>query len=222
LKKRIKVLFEDEYFIVFDKPSGIVVIPTPQKDNLCLTQIVNREYASHIAPKKLHPCHRIDRDTSGAIIYAKGKHFQRLMMDKFRKHEVKKVYIAFVHGIIRKKRGEMRSYISNIERLRFTRGPFYMFAVTKYRVLEYKNKFSVVEVYPVTGRTNQIRIHFKEIGHPLVGERKYAFARDYSLKFRRAALHAHILEWNHPVNGEKVKVVSDLADDMKRLLSQFS
>jgi len=222
LKKGIRVLFEDDYYVVFDKPAGIVVIPIPRNDEKTLVDIVNRQYASRLNSIKLHPCHRIDRDTSGAIIFSKGKHAQKIMMDKFRQQEVRKTYIAFVHGRINNKAGEIKSSVQNIERQRFQQRMPQRPAVTRYKLIAHKKMFSIVEAYPITGRTNQIRIHFKQIGHPLVGERKYAFARDYSLKFRRAALHAHMLQWVHPVTGKKVKVASGLADDMQRFLAMHS
>jgi 23S rRNA-/tRNA-specific pseudouridylate synthase len=91
-------------------------------------------------------------------------------------------------------------------------------AITRYRVLDEREDFSVVEVEPVTGRTNQIRLHFKSLGHPLVGERRFAFARDYGVKFRRVALHARSIEFKQPENGRRLLISADIPDDMARLL----
>jgi len=91
--------------------------------------------------------------------------------------------------------------------------------VTRYQVVEARRFFSVVHVYPLTGRTNQIRIQFSQAGFPLVGERKYAFARDYSLKFRRVALHASELQWRDPLDRRMIKVISPVPEDMKAFLS---
>ena len=91
-------------------------------------------------------------------------------------------------------------------------------ASTGYKVLERRKDFSIVELSPETGRTNQIRIHFKSIGHPLVGETKFAFRRDFALRAKRVCLHAKYIEFKHPWTGEIVKVESFLARDMQKFL----
>ena len=92
-------------------------------------------------------------------------------------------------------------------------------ALTRYRVLESRKNFCVIDVMPVTGRTNQIRIHFAQLKHPLVGEDKYAFRKDFELKFKRTALHARELEWYHPLVKKNIKVTAPVPDDMNRFLA---
>ncbi len=92
-------------------------------------------------------------------------------------------------------------------------------ALTHYRVRDYHKNFTVVDVVPITGRTNQIRIHFAKIGHPLVGEDKYAFRKDFELRFRRTALHAARLEWPHPVTGKMLVAEAPLPEDMMKFLN---
>src|SRR3990167_6416126 len=93
--KTIPLLYEDQYYVVFDKPPGLLVIPTPANEKRTLVNLVNLEYGD---PQncRLHPCHRLDRDTSGAIIFAKGKKNQQLMMQEFHRQRIKKKYIAFI------------------------------------------------------------------------------------------------------------------------------
>ena len=91
-------------------------------------------------------------------------------------------------------------------------------ALTKYRVLEERRNFSIIEVMPFTGRRNQIRIHFKQIGHPIVGETKYAFRRDFKLRAKRLCLHAQGLEFTHPVTQKKLHLRVELPQDMKYFL----
>ncbi|HQP10035.1 MAG TPA: RNA pseudouridine synthase [Candidatus Omnitrophota bacterium] len=210
----IKILYEDDHYIVFDKPAGLLVIPTSKNEKRTLVNIVNQQYAAGEGTPKLHPCHRIDEDTSGAIIFAKGKSFQRMMMDLFKRRYVTKKYIALVHGRLPSEKGEFRNPVYK----QFGRKRVFSSAITRYRVLSAKRQFSIVEVQPVTGRTNQIRIHFSQAGHPLLGERKFAFARDYALKFRRTALHAASVEWKHPVYHRTVSVQSDLPKDMSEFI----
>lgn len=213
-QRPIAVLYADECCMVFDKPAGVLVIPAPADERQTLMEIVNRQYASHQG-WKLHPCHRLDRETSGAIIFAKGKRYQQLMMGLFHKRAVIKKYITFVQGRLRHRQGELRSRIQDLEQRRFRARAAARLCVTRYRVITERKRFSIVEVFPVTGRTNQIRIQFAEIGHPLVGERKYALARDYTIRFRRVALHACALGWTHPTTHKRISVTSPLPKDME-------
>lgn len=210
--KKYSIIYEDDSIIVADKPSGMLVIPSPNKETNTLTDLLNRDLDERSIEANAYPCHRLDRETSGLIVYAKGKKMQALMMEKFRQRTVKKTYIAFVHGNMEKKSGTINIGIYNKNKKREQE------AVTKYKVLEKRKDFTVLEVEPVTGRTNQIRIHFKEIGHPLVGESFFIFRRDYQLKFKRAALHAHKLGFAHPATGEQLIFESPLPEDMKKLL----
>ncbi len=216
--KFIKVVYEDAAFAVFEKPAGILVVPTPKKETNTMVDVVNREYRTPAETEKWYPCHRLDRDTSGLIIFAKGTHNQELMMNEFRRQAVKKDYIAFVHGKLRRPIGEIKSHIRDLDSLRFDRDSAAKLAVTRYRVADFRRNYCVVEVNPVTGRTNQIRIQFAEIGHPLLGERKYAFAKDYPLKFRRTALHAQKIVWRHPISKKTIEVESPLPKDMSEFL----
>lgn len=209
--KKYKIIYEDEYLIVVDKPSGMLVIPTPDKETNTLTDLLNRELDERHVEVNAHPCHRIDRETSGLIIYAKGKKAQQLMMEEFRKKTVKKTYVAFVHGDVRKKFDTIERDIYNKSKGRKEN------AETKYTVIEKRKDFTMIEAMPVTGRTNQIRIHLKSIGHPLVGESVYAFRKDFDLKFKRVALHASYLRFTHPVTKEVMEFKSPLPEDMKAL-----
>ena len=201
------IIYEDDSIIVVNKPAGMLVIPTPKNETHTLTNLLNRELDSRGIEANAHPCHRIDRETSGLILYAKGKKAQQLMMEKFRRHEVKKAYLAFVHGRLDRNSGSIDSPIEHKR------------SVTKYKVREQRCGFCIVEVEPVTGRTNQIRIHFKAIGHPLVGERRLAFAKDYELNFRRAALHSYRIEFVHPLTNKSLVLTSPLPDDMEKFLA---
>jgi len=192
----IPIVYEDNWLLIADKPSGLLVIPTPKKEKRTLTSILS-----------LHPCHRLDRETSGLIIYAKTKSVQKKMMDLFSRRLVKKHYLAFVQGKLRQRSGEIRMPIEGKP------------AQTRYEVLEERNGFSIVKVSPFTGRKNQIRIHFKSIGHPLVGESKFAFRKDFALKAKRACLHAAFLEFLHPVTNKILKVEAKLAADMEQFLN---
>ena len=211
--KRYRIVYEDEQLIVVDKPSGMLVIPTPKKETNTLTDLLNRELDERGIEANAYPCHRLDRETSGLIIYAKGKSIQQVMMEEFKKRAVKKTYIAFVNGRTAKDFDIIRKRIYNRNKNRNDE------AVTRYKTLERREDFTILEAEPVTGRTNQIRIHFKEIGHPLVGESVFAFRKDFKLKFKRVALHAAYIRFAHPVTRRKLEFSAPMPGDMEKFLN---
>lgn len=193
----IPVIYEDDSLAVVDKPSGLLTVPTPKNERRTLTSILG-----------LYPCHRLDRDTSGLIIYAKTKLVQNKMMEEFRQRSVKKTYIAFVQGIPSRGQGVIKDRIEGLS------------AETGYKVIEKRSGFAIVEAMPTTGRTNQIRIHFKSIGHPILGETKYAFRRDFKIKAKRLCLHAAKLEFKHPENGKILRLGVGLPQDLRAFLER--
>jgi len=203
----IPIVYEDDWLLVVNKPAGLLSVPTPKNESRTLTSILNQDLEeSGNKIVRLYPCHRLDRETSGLIIYAKSKSTQEKMMNTFRNRLVNKKYIAFVHGKLVHLIGQINSVIEGKS------------ALTKYKVIQEKSNYSVVEVSPVTGRTNQIRIHFKSIQHPLVGEDKFAFRRDFTLRFKRICLDAQELNFKHPITGKDLRVSIDLALDLKDFL----
>lgn len=202
----IPIVFEDEYLLVVDKPAGLLSVPTPKNEARTLTSILNQDAKEKGLTTQLYPCHRLDRDTSGLVIYAKSKIIESRMADAFRNRQVLKKYLAFVHGRPAQLQGTISSAIEGKS------------AVTKYKIIEQRSNYSLAEVVPLTGRTNQIRIHFKMIGHPLVGEDKFAFRKDFALRFKRVCLHARYLEFKHPQTGKILNLEAPLAQDLQKFL----
>jgi len=204
----IPVVFEDDWLLVVNKPAGLLSVPTPKREARTLTSILNQEAQDRGLKYRLHPCHRLDRETSGLLIYAKGKSIEEKMISAFRNRLVNKKYIAFVHGKLPQLQGKISSAIEGKS------------ALTRYRVIQEKSNYSVVEASPVTGRTNQIRIHFKDIQHPLVGEDKFVFRKDFALRFKRVCLEAKELCFKHPVTGKDLNISIDLAPDLAKFLKE--
>ena len=209
---RYKVIYADDCLMVVDKSSGLLIIPTPKKEQNTLTSLLNMELDRRGIEANAYPCHRLDRETSGLIVYSKGKAAQKLLMEQFQKREVKKSYIAIVQGVVNKDSDTIKSAIYNRNKGR------YEAAITKYRVLQRHRDLTVLEAEPVTGRTNQIRIHFQKMGHPIVGERVYAFRKDFNLKFKRLCLHAAKIAFKHPVTGEAMEFESPLPEEIENLI----
>lgn len=191
----IAVAYEDNWLLVVDKPAGLLTIPTPKRESRTLTSILNA-----------HPCHRLDRETSGLIIYAKGKSMQKKMMQEFKYKRVKKKYIAFVRGYLQQNEGEIKNPIEGLPSL------------TKYKVIERRKDFSILEASALSGRKNQLRIHFKQIGHPILGDTRFAFRRDFKIKARRLCLHAKSLEFIHPITKKIIHLQAELPQDLQEFL----
>ena len=204
------ILYEDESLLIINKPSGILTVPTPKKENYTLTSVVNTILIKKGIQTEVFPCHRLDRETSGLIIYAKSRAIQEIVMEQFKNGKVKKKYIAFVQGLVKQPSGVISFPIENKK------------AITKYKLLQRRKGYSIIEAEPETGRTNQIRIHFKMIGHPILGERKFAFGKDFNIKFRRVALHAGEIKFSHHATGKSLSFSCRLADDMNKLIGSLN
>lgn len=206
---KYSIVFEDDCLLVVEKDSGLLVIPTPKGETNTLTGRLNSYLDTKYPGQNIsaHPCHRIDRDTSGLVLYAKGKTMQQKIMGQFHDHLVHKKYLAIIHG----RPGKNENMIS----FRLGNKP----AQTRYRVIKnFGREYSLAEAEPITGRTNQIRIHFKMIGHPVVGERRFAYAKNYQVKARRLMLHSASISFNHPATGQPLSFSSNPPEDMLRFL----
>ncbi len=204
--REIKVLYEDRYFYIVDKPPGVLSVSYSPSE-VSLEEILNRELKKRGEHFKVFACHRLDKETSGAIIFAKTKEAQRKIMELFRNRKIKKIYLAFVQGVLAQNRGSIRLTLKGKP------------AITNFEVVERYSNFTVVKVNPFTGRKNQIRLHFKRIGHPLVGESKFFLRRDALVKYnKRVCLHSQGIEFKHPFTFKKIVIRSALPKDMKKFL----
>ncbi|MDD4954925.1 MAG: RluA family pseudouridine synthase [Candidatus Omnitrophica bacterium] len=213
MKEPFRIIFEDEYIVVLEKQAKILTLPSPKKEKYTLTSLLEEKLK-----KPVYPCHRLDRETTGLIIYAKSRNIQERIMNEFRQGIVKKKYIAFVRGRLKQRRGMLSGYVIDKEGKRFGEKP--KKAKSGFYVLSERNNYSVVELEPLTGRTNQLRIQLADAGCPILGERKYAFGRDFRVNFRRLALHACFISFIHPTTGKKLNFRLDLPSDMKTFLSE--
>jgi 23S rRNA pseudouridine1911/1915/1917 synthase len=204
----IPVVYEDNWLLVVNKPSGLLTIPAPQKQRRTLLKILNDDLKTRGLNYRLHPCHRLDQETSGLIIFAKGKSVQKRMMQEFKEKRIDKTYLGFVRGSPERNQGFIRKPVRGKP------------AFTRYRVVQRLKDFSLVEIQPLTGRKNQIRLHFKQIKHPIIGEDRFAFRRDFKVKARRLCLHAQVLDFLHPVTKRPVHLEAELPEYLKRLMSQ--
>jgi|SRR5581483_286740 len=217
-----KVIYQDDYILALNKPPGMDVEALRDWISKNFHFPISNDYSlrSGIA-------HRLDKPTSGVILVAKEKNVFYKLQEEFAERNVNKTYVALVHGRVdlsKQGYGEVNAPVGRLpwKRTRFGVHEGGRTAVTRYKVLGYYEiegeDFTLLEIYPKTGRTHQIRVHLKYIGHPIVSDSLYAgrktLRKDLKL-FPRLWLHAKSIEFVHPVTGERMKLEASLPQEIK-------
>lgn len=213
-----KILFEDEFLLIVDKPAGIPVHPSILHYEDSLSNGVKYYFEKIGLKKKIRPVNRLDKDTSGIVIFAKNEYIQECLVKQMKSGAFNKTYIAVLDGILDKNFGTINAPIARkdnsiIEREVREDGEV---AISHFKVLNIINNMTVVQYTLETGRTHQLRIHSKYIGHPIVGDSLYG---SKSSLISRQALHATKVEFVHPITKEKLIISSDCPDDIKSINS---
>lgn len=224
----LQVVYEDDAILVIDKPSGILAVPLERKrDAPSVYDQIEDHLRSHGKRRPL-VVHRIDRDTSGLVLFAKDLRAQSRLKEQFKRREPERVYWAVVYGHPEPPAGTWRDQLvwdtaALIQKETHPRDPQGAEAISDYRVMESFAEASLIEVRLVTGRRNQIRIQARLRGHTLVGERRYVFGPDTlrPITFPRQALHARLLAFRHPIDDRALSfeapAPADFADLLVRL-----
>ncbi len=215
----IDVLYEDEDLLVLNKPPFMVVHPTRKHVEGTLLNAVIYYLHSKNEFVKPHLVSRLDRDTSGAIIIAKNSFAQSFLIDKMNENRVKKKYTALVEGRFEKKKGIIdlpidREEADGIKRVVSETGKR---SKTRYKVLSENDRFSLVELELLTGRTHQIRVHLSHFSHPIVGDELYG--SNYLSLIGRQALHASYIKFESP-RKSVVTVKAPLPDDISNIIKE--
>ena len=203
-QKYANLLFEDDAFYIIDKPAGISCGPNLLKK--CKTR------------KKLILLHRLDRDTTGVLIYVKSKDIQEKMILQFKSKSVEKTYLAIVDKKMNRKSGTIENYLGPVKRLqgqviygqKETGGQY---ACTHFKCLKTRKDCSLVQCMPITGRTHQIRVHLAQIGHPILGDSQYCRSFVCKKIVSRHMLHAWKVQFTHPVTQQKLLIEAPLAEE---------
>ena len=215
----VKIVYEDRALVVVEKESGILSMQVGVR-HYSVKQVLDEYFTRRKLKCTAHLVHRLDRDTSGLMIYAKDMEVQRTIVDNWESIVTDRRYVAVVCGKVEQDGGtvaswlkENKSYVtysSNVDN-----GGKY--AVTHFHTLERSNRYSLIELRLETGRKNQIRVHMSDLGHPVAGDRKYGNGDD---PISRLALHAFRLNFFHPVTGEPMRFETPFPSSFTRLFDK--
>lgn len=212
----LEVLWEDDFCLVVNKPSGILVHPDSPDHHHSLANTVAYHYLLTEQRCEVRHIHRLDRDTSGALLYAKNEYAHVFLDEALRQKRIKRTYLAIVEGRLSKRQGTIREPIGrdrhHPQRRRVSKNG--EVAITHYHVLEQTAQTSIVELQLETGRTHQIRVHLSNLGHPILGDTLYG-ARESQLKSH--ALHATNIQFPDPVSQVTVSIDAPLPVYMQNI-----
>ncbi len=222
----LDIVYEDDFLCIVNKPAGMVVHPAAghYEDTLVNALLFHSKSLSDInGLTKPGIVHRLDKDTSGLLAVAKDNKTHRFLAEQFKNHAVKKMYVAIVSGSVEYDEGIIDEPIS---RSPFDRKKMKVChvssreALTRYRVLSRCEDASVLEVFPQTGRTHQIRVHMAYLGHPILGDRQYG-KNQSKYPIKRQALHAKMLGFIHPESNKFVEFTAEVPQDMQAIIKSL-
>lgn len=229
LRDQLRIVREDAALLVADKPAGLLVEPLPGEAGAepTLLDLVADHLRNAVQVRPL-VVHRIDRDTSGLVLFAKTRAAQEALKDQFERRTPSRVYLAVVQGLVTPQAGTWRDRlvwdkVQLRQRRAHPQDAHAKEAIARYRVVEQFADATVLEVSLVTGKRNQIRVQAGLRGYPIVGERLYRFgvARGTGPTLDRQALHAARLAFTHPVSGKQVRVTAPVPGDLRELLARL-
>lgn len=211
----LEVLYEDQHVVVIYKPTGLLSVAT---DNEVFRTV--HDYLKRRSPnRRVFPVHRLDKDTSGVMVFAYNTEAKEHLKDQFEKHTIYREYRAIVSGHFEEKEGKWESYLiedSNFKMHECNNQDGAKLAITHYCVLQESRRLSLVKFVLKTGKKNQIRVQAAQRGHPVLGDCKYGLEND---TFPRLALHAMKLEFIHPTKEKKLSFSYPLPKELAKLFA---
>ena len=221
IELNLDIIYEDEAYLVINKPCGIAIHPSCNHYDSSLSSGVKNYFDKTGLKRKTRPVNRLDKDTSGIVIFAKNEYVQECLVKQMISKTFIKEYVGILHGVLENKSGIIdapiaRNLPSIIERCVSQDGEK---SITRFEVLQEFNDISLVKFILETGRTHQIRVHSKHIGHPLLGDTLYGTE---SSLIDRQALHAYRVNFIHPLTKKNVEYIAEIPDDIKNIIKEVN
>ena len=213
--KNIDIIYEDKDIIVINKPSGLLTVATEKEKNKTAYHLVMEYLKKKNKNNRIFIIHRLDKDTSGIIMFAKNERAKHLYQDNWNDIVKKRCYYAVIDGKMQKKEGTIKSYLKENGNMVYSvKDRSGKLAVTEYKVLKERKNISLLDINLKTGRKNQIRVHMKENKTPILGDLKYG---EKSKLINRLALHAYKLELVNPVTKKLLTFEINMPNEFKML-----
>lgn len=219
-KEKLDIIYEDKNIVVINKPSHMLSVSTEKEhENTLFYKVSEYEKKKHKS-NKVFVVHRLDKDTSGIIIFAKNIKFKSLLQNNWDSLVKNREYIAIVEGKLPNNSGVIKSWLkenNNFVTFSSNKPGDGKLAITKYKVLAFNAKFSLLKINILTGRKNQIRVHLSDIGHPIVGDLKYGNGLN---PVKRMCLHASKLELVHPISNEIITFIAKVPKEFYKIFDK--
>ena len=213
--KNIDIIYEDKDIIVINKPSGLLTVATEKEKNKTAYHLVMEYLKKKNKNNRIFVIHRLDKDTSGIIMFAKNERAKHLYQDNWNDIVKKRCYYAVIDGKMQKKEGTIKSYLKENGNMVYSvKDRSGKLAITEYKVLKERKNISLLDINLKTGRKNQIRVHMKENKTPILGDLKYG---EKSKLINRLALHAYKLELINPVTKKLLIFEASMPNEIKTL-----
>jgi len=214
----LSIIFEDQYLIVIDKHAGMLSMATDREKEKTAYGMLSVHVKIADPSNKIFIVHRLDRETSGLMVFAKSEKIQQLLQEAWQTDVKERTYLGIIEGELKEKEGTVTSWLTESKSLMVYSSPHPGKgdkAVTHYRTIKTNGAYSLLAIEPETGRKNQIRVHMKDLGHSIVGDKKYGSVVN---PVGRMCLHARVLEFIHPVTREKLRFETGIPQKFIRLI----
>jgi len=218
MARNMRLVYEDEHLIVIDKNAGLLSMASDNEKYLTAYNILSTYVKSQKPSNRIFIVHRLDRDTSGLMMFARSEKVQSLMQRDWKRNVTARTYVALVEGKVTGQEGIVKSYIYESKSLTMhsTKNPKKGdLAITRWKLLKSGSEYSLLEVTLETGKKNQIRLHMQETGHSIAGDKKYGAS---SSPISRLGLHASLLAFIHPVTGKEMRFESKIPAKFRRMV----
>jgi len=201
----IEILCEDDYVIIVNKPAGLLTEKIGSEKGIAVNEMFAKQ------GKTIYPVHRLDRETSGVMIFAKTISGRDFLMEEFKGRRVNKTYIGIVTGVLKNKKGILKGKIKKSGE----------YAESYYEVVKFLKGATILKLIPKTGRTHQLRLQLAQIGHPVIGDKRYYNIKKTSVFFSRQALHACKISFIHPQTKKWITFSAPIPEDIRKLIKDL-